>query len=51
LHRWPKELRQPDKSKERSEWVRRTAEEYRRQLALDFADLDALFEGEGEARR
>ena len=39
LHEMPKEIRTPEKSKERAEWVRERAEEHRRQIA----ELDTLF--------
>ncbi len=47
LNEMPKEIRQAGNSKERAEWVRERAEEYRRQLKRDLDDLDSLFDGTG----
>ena len=40
----PKEIRKRGMEKERAEWVRVKAEEYRQKLANDFAELDRLLE-------
>ena len=42
LHEMPKEIRPPEKSKERAGWVREKAEVYRRERARDLAAFDAL---------
>ena len=44
LNEMPKEIRSPDKAKERAEWVREKAAEYRKHLADELADLDRLLE-------
>ena len=44
VHEMPKEIRKPEMFKERAEWVRAKAEEYRRQCADALAELDLLTE-------
>ena len=44
LNEMPKEIRKHGMEKERAEWVRMKAEEYRQKLADDFAELDRLLE-------
>ena len=44
LNEIPKEIRKHGMEKERAEWVRAKAEEYRRVLADDLAELERLFE-------
>jgi transcriptional regulator with XRE-family HTH domain len=43
LNEMPKEIRSPEKAKERAAWVRNKAAEYRKKLADDLAELDRLF--------
>jgi len=50
LNEMPKEIRQPGKTKERAEWVRKKAEEYLAQPELELADLDALFDETGKEK-